>query len=351
MLLRFFSFLVLFTLAALSKNADASSCEELLAKLKSADLIIAAGQKIDVEGVVQSRFIGPTSLKIWKHWQQSWNVESLSDNQFQFELIRAMGNDSRPYVLLRVRGETPALAASIQSETFERTSQWAVEKKTSNAAVAQGKVINGWTEFEFRDAEAFYDRNEQRTVTRISFSVTAGNQQVLSYNLEPMYVRGARNSYWNNAIDPYSAHAGAGAIKVATATDTSIGWSQWGGTLVKPSLTFIERNTTPLATVGLHRHEMNQELYFAEQGAFVAVHGVAQRSSDPYQVKRKWDSNGTVQETTEFQASGGWMESRHLLPGDVFIVVPNPSNAATVYHHGIRGLSDESVFWTMGTKN
>ena len=40
----------------------------------------------------QSRFIGPLNLRVWNHWQPSWNVESNPTRQV-FTLVRSIDGE------------------------------------------------------------------------------------------------------------------------------------------------------------------------------------------------------------------------------------------------------------------
>lgn len=313
-------------------------------------LILVPEQKQFIPGLIQSRFIGPTQIKVWRHWQQSWNVENTT-SAIQFELIRGLDASSVPYVLLRYKSQEAGLRAVIRSKSFDRKSEWEVASVAHPERESLGQMTEGWAEFTFKDASFWVDQDGVRAVTDIDFEIYRGNERVYGYELQPMYARGRDLSYWNNKIDSYSAHGGSGVIQVSTTLNQGLGWDKWKGTQVRPVLDYIERNTTEAgAEIGLHRHEQNQEIWSVERGRYVVINGVAERNGGNYPVQRKWASSGTLQDTEEFQAQGGWMETRFLTPGQFSIIVPSSANPNSVYHHGIRSLSD-GVFWTLGAKN
>ena len=168
-----------------------------------------------------------------------------------------------------------------------------------------------------------------------------------------MYVRGKNASYWNNRIPPYSAHAGKGVISVATLMAGEKDWDRWDGILVKPIIEFMDRNTMNKgAEIGLHRHVANQEAYLVEDGVGEMAMGVATRSGDIYKAERLfWEESGERQKVDEFVATGGYVEFRNLSPGDIAVIVPDAAKKDRVYFHGIRAVSSDLVFWTMGKKN
>lgn len=299
---------------------------------------------------VQSTFVGPVSLKVWAHWQDSWNVEDVTGESWEFELTRGSEGEA-PYVRLKYKTTEADLRATLQCRYRERTGTWENQVRTGERKEVSGENANGLSTFEFPQSPDCLDENEKRVVEEISFTVQKAGQQIYKYDLNPMYVRGKNQVYWNNPISAYSAHAGSGDIKVANAMKGELKWDTWQGTLVQPTLSFVDRNTMGAdAVIGLHRHENNQEVYFMESGKAVMRAGIAPRSSGDYKTDRVFEANGKTEETTQFDAKGGWIESRTLSASELSVIVPKAGNAGTVYFHGIQALEDV-VFWTMGTKN
>lgn len=300
---------------------------------------------------VQSEFRGPVRLKVWQHWQQSWNVEDVTADNAQFFFERGTENGV-PYIQLRYRNSAGQdLKARIRCDGYVRTALWNVAEKTGNPYAIVGRRDGEWNIFRLANAPECLDKAGDRIVTRVEMEVFSGARQVFAYQLKPMYVRGSKSHYWNNPIDPFSAHGGFGQVSVATAMSGESGWDKWNGVLVKPTLDFVDRNTmTAGSLVGLHRHQTNQELYFIEMGQMKMLAGVANRSGANYTALRLWDGSGRVQETTEFQAAGGWIEERILEAGEVSVIVPAGLQKDTIYFHGIQALTN-ATFWTMGAKN
>lgn len=200
-------------------------------------------------------------------------------------------------------------------------------------------------------APGFLDEPGVRIVSAIEFEVMRGAEQAYSYRLLPMYVRGSRNQYWNNNIDPVLAHSGSGRIEVANGSSAETGLDYWDGVLVRPTLNFIDRNSLSKgAQIGLHRHESNQEMWLVESGEVEVTNGIATRSSADYKARRPWDSSGEIREVSQFNASGGWIETRRLVAGEYSVIVPNSKAPNTVCFHGLKALSESNTF-TMGTKN
>lgn len=341
----------LITLALLAiPNLLHATCAQTALFVPPQQLIVAPGQKTNVEGLVESRFVGPVDLRVWRHWQPSWNVENLTTEP-QFELIRGIGGDHGAYVLLRVRRTDGPLTAHLFGAALVRKGDWEMETRDIPPRALSGTPVDGWTEFVFRASGEFFDINERRLVTRISFVVEREGERVFAYDLAPMFARGKNQASWNNPIPAYSAHGGSGAINVATLFDQSKGWDNWMGTPVAPRLAYFERNTLQAgAIINLHRHEANQEIWLVDEGAFVVMNGVAARASDTYQTERRWDESGARQMTDEFKANGGWIETRPVLPSDFTVIVPNAQQINTVFFHGIRAVTD-GAFFTLGEKN
>jgi len=151
------------------------------------------------------------------------------------------------------------------------------------------------------------------------------------------------------------AHVGTGSFSIELLSSLDKSWDSYSGRKVVPKLSFIERNTiSGDASVGTHRHEANQEMWFIEKGEIVVEHGIAGRNSSNYIVSRQWSSNGEKKDTTQFDASGGWIESRTLKAGDFTVIVPNSENKNEVTFNGFKSVwnvDDEVIFWTLGTKN
>ncbi|MEZ4749357.1 MAG: hypothetical protein R3B54_01650 [Bdellovibrionota bacterium] len=301
-------------------------------------------------GGVQSTFTGPASLKVWQHWQQSWNVEDVTAGEWKFKLTRGMDGPT-PFVSLEYKSSDKELKATVQCRYRERTDVWQNQIAEGKEKQVQSRSGGDVATFEFKNFADCVDQNEKRIVESIKFKIEKGDKTIYEYSLTPMYVRGKNQVYWDNPIAAYSAHAGSGKIRVATAMSAEAKWDKWQGILVKPVLEFVDRNTMEAeAFIGLHRHEAHQEAYFIESGEAVMLSGVSARSGENYKTLRQWDEKGATQETTQFDAEGGWVESRNLSSGEVSVVVPNPENKDAVYFHGIRAVKD-TVFWTMGSKN
>lgn len=306
-----------------------------------------------LQAVVQSTFEGPVELKVWKHWQESWNVETPpSNNAKKFDLERGVELSGDAYVSLRYIGELKTPRATLQCKSLTRSGTWEVQPAVGKSYFTEYRVKrDNQYIFNFAKAEDCLDRLGERIVTEIAFEFLNGSTSVYQYTVKPMYVRGKNNAYWDNKIDPYSAHAGKGSISIAGALKGESGWDIWDGVLVKPLLNFVDRNTlSAMSTIGLHRHEANQELYFIESGEAKMTTGIARKKGDVYEVSRKWDVNEKEQNTSEFFAEGGWIEHRKLTTGELAVIVPNPQDRENVYFHGIEAKTDV-VFWTMGTKN
>ena len=298
----------------------------------------------------QSSFTGPIQIKVWKHWQQSWNVENVTAENYQFTLVRGIGSSE---VILKYRTTETSLNASIKCEGYIKTDKWSMQvregtNQTTSSGIRDGQFII----LKFPSNTECVDSEGLRIVTKISFQISRpSGQKIYDYSLVPMYVRGKDTYYWKNDISSYSAHAGTGQISVSNLFSGEKNIDLWNGILVKPILNFVDRNTmTTGSFIGLHRHENNQEAYFMESGEAKMIVGLVSRSTPDRRVHRKWEENGSAQETDEFSAEGGWVESRVLKPGEVSVIVPSANQPNAVYFHGIQAIQN-SVFWTMGTKN
>ena len=302
---------------------------------------------------LQSEFSGPVNLNVWRHWQASWNVEEVDASSLANHFVLSRGREGgRPVVRLSFQGIGDS--ARLDCRAIVRKDTWRVEEENNTpifASRASGGLSDSSSSFIFSGADACLDQLGQRIVTEIRFSVSDRNGATFSYGLRPMYVRGKNASYWDNPIDPYSAHAGTGLIRVATAMTAESGWDRWDGVLVRPTLNFVDRNMMSAGgRVGLHRHEANQELYFIESGRALMKMGMAPKASSNRSVLRRWSGSGGDQATEEFSAEGGWLETRSLEAGEIAVIVPNSENRDTVYFHGIDAQTD-LIFWTMGSKN
>lgn len=300
----------------------------------------------------QSRFVGPLELKVWKHWQPSWNVEAETSPR-GFSLIRSIDGERGQVSLTLYDQRKTELKGILRCEALKRTDTWKVELKTGREfSTVNFQNPQGDAQFIWDNSDDCVDVSEKNITQKLSVRVTdKQGKELFSYSVSPMYVRGKNQSYWNNPISSFSAHAGTGNISIATLLSGENGWDQWNGTLVKPILSFADRNTMKAgALVGLHRHEANQEIYLIESGQAEMVMGVAARVSDSYKTMRPWDEKGEKKETDEFAAQGGWKETRFLNPAEAAIIVPSPTDKNTVYFHGINARTDV-VFWTMGSRN
>lgn len=301
----------------------------------------------------QNIFRGPIQLKVWKHWQASWNVEDVTGDNFAFELIR---QESPASLVLNYRTTEPSLRAEITCDRLQKVADWAMAPQTGSTQSAQ-MFQNSNHQFQtarFTNPRDCLDLGGQRIITNIRFRVvrTTNNQEIFAYAVNPMYVRGPQIYRVNNPIDPHSAHAGRGQISVGKQMTAEDGNDFWDGILVKLSLGFVDLNRMLAGgVIGLHRHERNQEAYLIQSGQGRMLVGVAQQvPGSNRREQRRWNSAGANQETDVFDANGGYIEQRDLGPGDIAVIVPNPNNSNTIYFHGIEALTD-LTFSTMGTKN
>ncbi len=301
---------------------------------------------------IQSRFVGPAKAKVWRHTQASWNVEDVTGSETLFELTRGLDDGGAPFLKLVYRSAQPGLSATFGSTTIERVGTWDMAPRSPAEVTVSGISKNGLTEFLVPNAAAFVDQESARFVQSIRFEVHQGSNRLFAETLIPMYVRGKGLTYWNNPIDAYGAHAGSGEISVATAAAAERGsWDTWEGRLVRPQLSYIERNTLSAdSVIGLHRHEANQEVFLVDSGQATMTMGMIPVASGTYKVQRKWDGSGAVAETDEFYATGGWLETRTLKRGQLAVIVPDGARKDRVYVHGLRAITPVA-FWTMGTKN
>jgi len=302
---------------------------------------------------IQSKFYGPVKAKVWQHWQQSWNVENLADEKSAiFNLVRGFDAQGKSIVEIRFRhAKSENLTATLMCDSYIRDGQWNVKPLTGKALLSETNVDGSVARFQFLSADECLDQKESRIVSKISFKISSGQKRIFGYSLLPMYVRGKDQPYWDNPIPPYSAHAGSGSIAVANSMAGESGWDQWGGIVVKPILGFVDRNRMDAgSSVGLHRHERNQEMYLIKEGSAEMRMGVTSKKSDLYVTSRIWDEDGNMQNVNEFYAEGGWIEARTLKSGEISVIVPDESQVDTVYFHGISAI-ENTVFWTMGSKN
>lgn len=159
------------------------------------------------------------------------------------------------------------------------------------------------------------------------------------------------NSTWNNSIPSHKAHAGTGEISVAANFKRGHGWNEWNGTPVQVIDDNDETNTTAKrALVGLHRHEANQEAWKIERGRYLLANGVAKVVPGLYDSLRPLEDLKDIHTTPQFDAKGGWMEFREVIPGDKVTIVPN-GDLGTVFFHGLAGLTGRGIFETIGRQN
>lgn len=317
-------------------------------------VLLIAGNSF-AAGRIQGRFLGPTSLQVWKHWQPSWNVAQES-HHYQFELVRSEKSPQVRLSMFTLGGSH--YRAYLTCESWVRTEVWNVARKTGETRAVEAKVdaSHGTVSFDWADADECIDRSEKNLTQKIDFRVeTKEGKEVYRYTVLPMYVRGKNAVYWNNPTEPYMAHAGQGKngdLSVANMMSGEKEWDVWNGVVVKPLLNFVDRNTMKKGSdVGLHRHEANQEAYLIESGEGEMYMGVAERKGDNYTARRPFEKDGTLKDVEEFVAKGGWMEIRNLVAGDIAIIVPDPAKKDTVFYHGMRALTSDVVFWTMGSRN
>lgn len=305
--------------------------------------------------LVQSEFRGPVNLLVWRHWQPSWNVEVAPDSRTEFVLTRGLeprkSYPSVPKIRLQFRKlKEEGLELVLTGKAFVRTGEYDTSVQPTRRLTARSTVSEDASIFEL-EAEDYLDASGKRIVSEIEFEIRRGNDVVYHYRVLPMYVRGAKNHYWNHRIDSFLAHAGSGGIAVANGSSGETGLDRWNGVLVQPQISFMDRNRlSEGAVIGLHRHQRNQEMWIVESGSVEVSNGMASRVSGYYQVGRQVDGKGTISEVPEFKASGGWLETRHLEPGEYAVIVPDPQQEDLVCFHGLRALSRASTF-TLGTKN
>lgn len=307
---------------------------------------------------VQSRFSGPVELKVWKHWQASWNVEEIKPERYTFDLFRGHTDAGKPFFRVHFNSLVKVSEARLECEAYVANDMWSMRKeKLQTQSKSLSEAILDTNVFVFEDSNCV-DEAQKKIVTKISFQIF--NEEgvvVYGYSVKPMYLRGRDQNYWDNEIPSYSAHAGSGTIFVANGIDEKRIDNQrtdtWDGVSVNPTLNFLDRNRMKAgAKIGLHRHEANQELYLIEEGSAWMHMGLAPVVDGSLErVQRKFSlAEGDVQITDQFTAQGGWIESRLMTKGQISVIVPNPSNNNTVYFHGIDAVED-TVFFTMGTKN
>lgn len=321
-------------------------------RLFALSLVISLTATATAEYKIQSRFVGPVNLKVWKHWQPSWNVEDDTSN-FRFALYRSASGEKGKVTLSLFNEKESDVTGQLECEAYKRTEQWKVEKKLGKTLTATGtRAPHGELEFAFEGADDCIDVAGKNLTQKILVRVVNNKGKgIFEYSVMPMYVRGKNHTYWNNEIPPYTAHGGSGKISVATMLAGEAGWDTWNGTVVKPELLFADRNTMKAgAVIGMHRHEANQEAYVIESGQAEMIMGIAQKHGEIRKTQKVWDGDGNKQDTDEFSAAGGWKEIRYLEPGEMAIIVPNKEHKDTVYFHGIRAATD-LVFWTMGSRN
>src|SRR5262245_6003326 len=87
-----------------------------------------------VRAEVQSTFEGPVKLKVWQHWQQSWNVENVTNpDEIKFVIERGFveeGGIRLPYIKVKYRTyENTINRVRIQSEVYLPQDQWSMRKE------------------------------------------------------------------------------------------------------------------------------------------------------------------------------------------------------------------------------
>jgi len=302
---------------------------------------------------IQSEFRGPVALSVWQHWQASWNVERDRSFPETFRLTRGWEESQKPFVDFYWEGSLPGDIAFLTCEGLRRKGEWEVEPFRSQIWEARARLDSGKSHFDFAEVESCLDIGGKSLATKLIVQVRRDNQMVFEYALIPMYVRGKDLGYWDNQIVAYSAHAGAGSIRVSTQLAGEQGWDTWDGTRVEPRLTFGDLNhMTEGSEIGLHRHVTNQEMYLVAEGKLKVENGVAPLTGNSARkVRRLFDAvTGEFRDVEQFQAEGGWIESRVIEPQQFSLIVPHPGNGGTVYFHGARAVTP-CAFWTMGARN
>ncbi len=304
---------------------------------------------------IQSSFKGPVSLKVWEHWQQSWNVEEVSTS-YLFELQRGTQENGNAYTTLKLKSVMNDLEARIQCESYVPRDMWSMQVQQSETLSQKAQSYDAGNAYFHFDKAPCTDEVSKRIVRRISFKVFNNiGEEVFNFSLVPMYVRSKDQNYWNNPIPAYSAHAGTGDVMVSNwISDGNDPQSDtWGDVRVKPVLNFVDLNFMKKdAKIGLHRHERNQEAYLIVEGKATMLMGLAPKvPGSEERVSRPWSlAQGDVRDVNQFSAYGGWIESRILNANELSVIVPRPDNNDTVYFHGINA-EEDTRFFTMGTKN
>ncbi|MGZ3708649.1 MAG: hypothetical protein ACXVBC_07050 [Bdellovibrionota bacterium] len=283
----------------------------------------------------------------------SWNVDEVRPVDYLFQVSRNVDANGAGDLKLIYRSQE-SLQATIDCAGLERSGEWKVHVVQGAKLSATGVRENGKNTFHFADTKSCFDENGKRVVREIHFKILQKDHVIFQTTVLPMYLRGTGRFYWGNHVDAYSAHGGSGSgVQVETAMAAERGdWDTWNGTLVKPTVSYFERNSIPAKTViGLHRHEKNQDVFLMESGEAVVTMGMAEIAGTQHATERKWlGSPPENHATVEYSARGGWIERRPFLPGQIAVIVPDPKESKKVLFHGITAKSD-TVFWTLGTKN
>ncbi len=306
---------------------------------------------------IQSSFEGPVDLEVWKHWQTAWNVERIEIQKPLFELKRGFeevkdGTTKGPaFLQLLYRGaKSTGLEVKFWGTAFVRGGQYDNRVEAIPEVKATSRETSDGSLFRFA-APSFLDEAGQRIVLSIHFEILDRGKSLFQYGVIPMYVRGSQNYFWKNQIDPFLAHGGHGHIEVANSSSGENGLDKWNGQLFRPTLDYVDYNFLKAGSeIGMHRHSANQELWLILSGTAVVSHGMAKRAGADYSVHKKVDSAGAEAPTNAFLASGGWVETRELGPGEFAAIVPNPKDDQSFCFHGLLALSD-TFMYTMGTKN
>lgn len=317
-------------------------------------LLISVALRCFATDLVQSEFRGPVDLRVWKHMQDSWNVEEVPGSSPEFILRRGKEVGQKKTVGFLELQYTAVAEAGLRvrfsGTAYKRFGPRGTKLEAVSVLEASSFVVGGASVFRI-EAPEYVDEPGTRIVTEIEFEILRGSDCIYHYSVLPMYVRGSQNQYWQEVIDPYRAHAGKGVIEVASTSSSETNLDYWNGQRVQPSLSSIELFTVGRGSmIGLHRHVSNQEMWLINEGQFMVSHGMAKRVSDIQQVVRKWDSTGKIQSVDEFSAKSLYIEQRKLSSKEYVVIVPDPKETSSFCLHGLVALSEGS-FFSMGTKN
>lgn len=297
---------------------------------------------------VQSEFEGPVYIKSWQHWQPSWNVERDLSIPPVFKILRGWDGARTPAVVFEYVLAEPGDQAVMVCEGKRRKGQWDFERYQKEFPLVSVN-LHAHKYFLF-EGDGCVDEKGKNVTEKISVKVIRKGGVAFEYSVTPMYVRSAE-TFGYNEVPAYMAHAGSGAIHVATEiSDASPDF--WDGVKVEPRVNFLDSTYVKKdGVVGLHRHRGSQEMYWADKGMLRVQNGVAGVAGNSYRNVRLWDpSSKEYREVDEVRAEGGWIETRVLEHGEKGIIVPNLANENVVYFHGVQALQD-CAFWTAGARN